>query len=352
LKPGTASPETAAPATSKAGSIPQSVVAAPVSGTRAGTRPLVPAEVTQYFIPVRSSQPAGHELIYRPMAIGACDIHFADTKAGVDASQQAAFLAEITQDPIPVDWEAAVETDLDPNDLEKTPRELAGFLDLPQAAARAKSYVTWGKGLADFVYRKRTIDLLKSNYYGRFSKADEGERDFRVRLQQLVREERDAEVERLRQKYSPRINVLEDRIRRAEQTISREQAEAGGAKIDTMLSIGSTVLGALFGRKTLSATNIGRAASSVRSAGRAVRQSQDIGRAQETLESYTEQLQGIQAEFDAEIEALKSRNDPATERFDVVQIKPKKKDISVKLIALAWAPVWRSASGELTSACE
>ena len=120
--------------------------------------------------------------------------------------------------------------------------------------------------------------------------------------------------------------------------------------MDTMLSIGSTVLGALFGRKTLSATNIGRAASSVRIAGRAVRQSQDIGRAQETLESYTGQLHDVQAEFDAEIEALKSRNDPATEPFDLVQIKPKKKDITVKLIALAWAPGWRSSSGEVTNA--
>jgi len=284
------------------------------------------------------------------MAIGACEIHFADTKTGVDASQQVAFFAEITEDPIPVDWETAVETDIDPNDLEKAPREGASFLDLPQAAARARSYATWGKALADFVYRSRTIDLLKSNYYGRFSKAGESERDFRIRLQQLVREERDAEVERLRQKYSPKITVLEDRIRRAEQAIAREEAEAGGAKMDTMLSIGSTVLGALFGRKTLSATNIGRAASSVRSAGRAVRQSQDIGRAQETLESYKEQLHDVHVEFDAEIEALKSRNDPATEPFDLVQIKPKKKDISVKLIALAWTPGWRSSSGEVKNA--
>ncbi len=314
-------------------------------------RPLVPSEVEQYFVPIRSGAQSGEDrLVYQPMVLGAIDIHFVDAKAKVDAMQRVILFAQITNDALPVQWDTAIETGIDPSNLEKESHAMAEFAELPQIAARAKSYATWNKDLIDFIFRNRTIDLLKSSYYAKFSNADENERDFRIRLQQLVREERDSEVERLRQKYAPKIVVLEERVRRAEQAVAREQAEASGAKMDTILGIGSTILGAFFGRKTLSVGNVGRATSTARSASRAMRQSSDVGRAEGTMESHTQQLQDLIAEFDAEVETLKARNDPAKELFDLIQIKPKKKDINVRLVALVWAPHWRRVNGELTQA--
>lgn len=326
------------------------------AGATTSARPLLPPEIRQYFVPLRSSAPAGHALVYAPMVLGATDIHFIDTKTGVDNVQEAVFLAPITSDPIPVNWEAAVETDVDPNDLESAPDETAMFADLPVLAGKAKSYDTWGKDLSNFIFRNRTLDLLRSVYYGRFSQPDEAERDFRIRLQQLVREDRDAEVEKLRQKYAPKLAALEEKIRRAEQSVAREAEQAQSAKMDAFLSIGSTVLqaglGALFGRKMISSTNVSKAATAARRVSRSRGQAGDVERAEDTLETYTQQLKDLQAEFDTEVEALKTRNDPATEVFDRVQVKPKKKDITLKIVALAWAPHWRDESGDLTSAWE
>jgi hypothetical protein len=144
--------------------------------------------------------------------------------------------------------------------------------------------------------------------------------------------------------------VLDERIRRAEQAVSREQAEAQGAKMDAMLSIGSTVLGALFGRKTISAGGLGRAASSARSAGRAMRQSGDVGRAEESVHSYSEQRENLLAEFESERASLQSRSDPANETFELVQVKPKRKDITIRLLALAWVPSWHNAAGTIVPA--
>ncbi|MFN7946556.1 MAG: ATP-binding protein [Blastocatellia bacterium] len=338
-----AAPRPAAPSVSSA--------AAP-----AGSRPLLPPEITQYFVPVRSSQPAGHSLVYYPTVLGATEIHFADSRTGVDTVQSAVFVAPITNDPIPVNWEDAAESDLDPNELEKSPDEAAGFAELPGMAGKAKSYDGWGKDLVNFIYRNRTLDLLKSNYYDRFSNHDESERDFRIRLQQLVREQRDGELEKLRQKYAPKMAVLEEKIRRAEQTVERETEQAQSAKMDTLLSVGSAIaqfgMSALFGRKMTSVANVSKATSAARKYSRQRGQSSDIDRAAENVEVCTQQLQELEAELQAETEALKSRNDPATEVFDRVQIKPKKKDITVRLVALAWTPHWQSPGGELTNAWE
>jgi hypothetical protein len=344
-----------APARAASPSAPRAA-SAPSAAGPAGARPLLPPEIKQYFVQVRSNRPAGHTLVYSPMVIGATDIHFTDSKAGVDAAQSAVFLAPITTDPIPVNWEAAAESDLDPNELEKSPTESAGFAEIPALAGKAKSYDAWGKDLINFLYRNRTLDLLKSNYYERFSSSDESERDFRIRLQQLVREERDTEVEKLRQKYAPKMAALEEKIRKAELAAEREAEQAQSAKMDTLLSVGSAIaqfgMSALFGRKMTSVSNVSRATTAARKYTRQRSQSSDVGRAEETIEAHTQQLQELEAEFQAETEALKSRNDPASEVFDRVQIRPKKKDITLRLIALAWAPHWQSQDGDLMGAWE
>ena len=90
-----------------------------------------------------------------------------------------------------------------------------------------------------------------------------------ARVTHLARERRDREVEELRRRYAPKIAALEERIRRGQERVEREQSQLGGARLDTAMSIGATVLGALFGRKLASVTNVTRARSTMRGASRA-----------------------------------------------------------------------------------
>jgi hypothetical protein len=350
------SKETAAAASSAAVTASAAPARAVSAGSSATSRPLLPPEITQYFAPIRSSQSGNASLVYMPMVLGATDIHFVDTKSGTDYTQSAVFLAEITTNPIPVNWEEAAEVQIDPNDLEKEPTSSAKFAEVPAAAGKAKSIDGWGKSLVDFIYRNRTVDLLKSSSFSIFSNPDETERDFRIRLQQLTREDRDNEVEKLRQKYAPKMATLEEKIRKAEQSAEREAEQAQSAKMDTLLSVGSAIaqfgLGALFGRKMASTTNIRSAATAARKYSRQRGQSSDIERAEENIEVFTQQLQDLEAEFQAETEALKQRLDPSGETLERIQIKPKKKDISLKLVALTWIPHWQETDGTLTRASE
>ena len=95
---------------------------------------------------------------------------------------------------------------------------------------------------------------------------DEGE--FRAHLALALREKRDAEIDRLRKKYAPRLTTLEDQIRRADERIERERSQLSQQKMQTAISVGTSILGALLGRKKISATNAGRIGTAARSAGR------------------------------------------------------------------------------------
>ncbi|HJX41522.1 MAG TPA: hypothetical protein VJ345_08670, partial [Anaerolineales bacterium] len=177
----------------------------------------------------------------------------------------------------------------------------------------------------------------KSPSLGELSQPGESERDFRVRLQQVSREHRDQAVDRLRQKYAPKIASLQERIRRAQQALDREQEQVKDQKMQTAISVGATLIGAVFGRKAVS-TTIGRATTAARGVSRTMKQQEDVGRVEDTVESLQQQLAALEEEFRLETAALESKLDPLSESLESVSVRPKKSGISVQLVALAWAP--------------
>jgi hypothetical protein len=50
-------------------------------------RPVLPPDVPQHFVPVRTPAPAGAALVYQPMLFGAAEIRFADAKKGLDTNE-------------------------------------------------------------------------------------------------------------------------------------------------------------------------------------------------------------------------------------------------------------------------
>src|SRR6186713_2512140 len=101
--------------------------------------------------------------------------------------------------------------------------------------------------MQESLHRIWKMELLKSSATGEISKPGETERDLRVRLQQFFREQRDGQVEALRAKYASRINSLQERIRRAQQAVDKEKAQANQAKLQTAISLGTTLIGAFLG---------------------------------------------------------------------------------------------------------
>ena len=104
-----------------------------------------------------------------------------------------------------------------------------------------------------------------------------------------------------------------------------------------MISVGATLMGALMGRKAISASTIGRATTAARGMGRTMNESDDIDRAKQTVTAIEEQRQALEDELRTETATLESIGNPATETFERVSIKPKRTNVAVKLVALVWS---------------
>jgi hypothetical protein len=341
-------------ATSQAAAVSRAMMPAVEVATKpaAGNqRPALPPGIAQYFIPVRGSGSAGSSLVYHPALLGVAEIGYSDSKK-IDMTENLTLLTSITAAPISVDWGQASAIDLPAEDLEESPEDSAQFAELPGTASKPRSYDSWQKDLTTWIYRNQKLELLESPSLEVVSNPGDSERDFRVRLQQRFREQRDEAAEKLRQKYAPKMAALAEKKRRAEQAVEREAEQAKGQKLQTAISFGATLLSSFMGRKAVSLTTLGRATTAARGVSRSMKEADDVGRAQESVEAINQQVADLDAQFKAETDALEKSNDVQTEQLETVSLKPKKSNISVKLLTLAWAPYWHDAQGQAVPAWE
>jgi hypothetical protein len=320
-------------ASADATAVPPSDIRNPISDIPSA-RPVLPPGIPEYFIPTRSRGP----VTYSPVILGVGKVAYSDARAGIDVEVPAALTVEVRKGPVAVDWDAAAASDLSDTDLEHEAVANASFAPLPPEAAKASNYTDWKKSFADALYRTHTLELLRSPTFKLVSKPDESERDFRARLSQLGREQRDAAADKLRAKYGPRLAALEDRIRRAEQAVEVQKQQSTAAKMGTALSFGTAILGAFLGRKTLSTGNLSRAATAARGVGRATKESGDVGRAEENVDALRQQHADLQLEFKAEVDATAAKLEAAGEELEKISMKPKKTGITVRAVVLAWRP--------------
>lgn len=311
-------------------------------------RPVLSPDIVEFFIPTRNEPGSGDTFVYRPALLGIAKAHFVKSTADVDVWDSVSILApvadEISLDP----WDDGELSHDGPPDLEKTPAEGTAFASLPADLAKPKKYATLTTALKDHLYRVHRLTVWKCKSPKAVSHADENEGDFRSRLSQMLREERDLATEKLRQKYAPKVAALQEQLRKAEQRKAKEEEQAKSQSWGTMLTVGSSLLGAFLGKKTLSATNVGKAATAARSAGKLAKERTDIGYAEENIEAVQARLAALDAEFKVEAEKLSAHIDPTSIELEELTLQPKKADITISQVALVWTPWSVAESGTTT----
>jgi hypothetical protein len=279
------------------------------------------------------------------MIAGFAKLHFVDSKLGLDEWETAGWLAPLDDAGKEAAWGDATHDAKLKSRLSTAPTVDAGFAELPGGALRAASYPAWGKSLQSFLYETARASVFYSDALKLASRSDESEGDFRARLALMSRERRDAAVGELRKKWQAKLLQLQDQVRRAEERREREQAQLSQQKMQTAVTIGSSILGALLGRKAISATNIGRIGTAARSATRIGRESEDVTRAEESVEVLRQRLTDTQRDVEAEVARLETTLDPATLTLTPVEVPARKADIAVGEVALVWAPWRKGADG-------
>ena len=297
-------------------------------------RPVVPPELREVFLAPAGDGSDGSPGVLRPALLGLADLHYVRASLGVDVWHDVAVLSEVGESGESNPWAGAHELPGVP-DLDRPPPEDVLFAPVPASAISAKQRRRWPSQLKNWLYRERPLRLYRIPALKLTSEPGESEAAFRVRAREEARSARSVAVSEIRDKYRRKVESIDRKLSAARTRLDREKSQYDSQKLESAVGIGSTLLGSLLGGRSFTGS---KATTAARQVSRTASQRDDVKRAERAIEELEGQLAEIEIELAETLE--RTRQEWSLESLEVeeVVLAPRKSEIGVELVALAWRP--------------
>lgn len=308
--------------------------------------PTISSEIQQVFLPsLKNSNLAMQEiknryqkevtlenasLVYTPGVIGKAIIHFQDKNMGLREDQERNLILSSSEF---MNWEKSQEVKI--SGLLSGPEQKGKFSEIPSSLNDPKDFNELKKSFTDFLFYNSNFKLYHSAPLKIYSKPNESKAEFILKLNQMARESRDEEVDKIEQKYAKEFEKLKLKMSKSQDTLTKKQAAASSLKQEALLSAGESVVGMFMGRRSTSS-----ASKAMNKYQKSKTVSVDIDKAQKDIVSINQEMESLENELKAQIEIIKQRREKEINEVKEVIIQPKKSDIEIKMVSLAWIPQW------------
>ncbi|PID59608.1 MAG: ATP-binding protein [Ignavibacteriae bacterium] len=299
--------------------------------------PSISNKIKQLFLLRAINEP--DNFLYKPYIIAITSLRFYNRSKKVDVNKNAGFLVPITNDIISVKWSETSEIVPNENIFSKKSDNAIKYSEMPKAGTNEKNYSKWEDLFEDYISSEYYLELYHNSEFKLTSELNEGIRDFKIRLTQISREKRDQDISKIKNKYSRKVDIINRRIKKVKDKIETEKEQSKQQKFSTAISIGSTILGALFGSRRSTKSTINKAGTAFKSAGKIFKESNDVDRAEENLIILEKQLEEVQNQLEDELLALDEKYNSSIEQIEILKIRPTKSSISLKVFNLLWIPL-------------
>ena len=290
-------------------------------------QPMLPQDALQYFaLPVNNTN-----IVYKPYFYAEGKVRFVNASRGIDVAKKIAKRYMLQEDLQEIDYPQGEKFELNPANYGKKPLEQAQFAGLPDFLENLKSFKSLQKQFADYLYRNNKLELYKCTSLKAESKPGESLDDFKMRLMNIIRDRKEAAIEKLRSKYSTKAERLQTKYDKLLIKLDKEKADVTSRTADSAVSFGMAVLGAFIGGGTRSKTRRG-----ISSASKIAKEKADVRRVEKEIRQVKQDMLDLKNELASEAkiisEKFKAENFPVTSFF----IKPRRTDIYDVEIAVVW----------------
>ncbi|MCF6206729.1 MAG: DUF87 domain-containing protein [Sulfurovum sp.] len=278
--------------------------------------------IPQYFEP----DPTGRNDFYATLDAKAT-IHFFSQRRGIDEAREVMLSLPLEDRMQRIDWEEAQEEAEDFGNFPHVAPQNARFSALPQIVLQDRGLRKSIRELKTYLYQTQSITLWRCKSPKLESRVGESRADFMVRLDDILQEKKEEEIEKLKERYGKKEKVLLDRLARAKERVAKEEADSTSSLIEA----GISVLGALFGKTSI--TKVGRA---VNKGGKILKERGEMNRAQQRVAAVQDDLDALSDELEEKIDLLNDKYNIDHCEVSEFSIKPRKSDIDVDNCALVW----------------
>ncbi|MFX4264111.1 ATP-binding protein [Aliarcobacter butzleri] len=293
-------------------------------------KPIITSNLTEKYL--YSSQNSAYYL--QPYLICSCDIHYIDAPKNIDFEEKISYKIYLDENMKNIDFEEKEE--LGNNSFEEKEKPNSFYYELPSFVQKEKDLKVIEKDFTDYIYRNSKLTLYKNEFLKITSKQTESLNDFKIRLQDRLNEKIDLEVEKLKIKFVKENDSIEIKLSKLYEKLQKEEIQATSTTTDTIISIGTSLLGAFFGNSVINKTNIGKVATSAKGASKILKERNDVKQVENEILELQQQKEVLKTLLENEIEKINLANQSSNFPIEEIFIKPKRSDIYNTKLALLW----------------
>lgn len=293
-------------------------------------KPIITSNLTEKYL--YSSQNSAYYL--QPYLICSCDVHYIDAPKNIDFEEKISYKIYLDENMKNIDFEEKEE--LGNNSFEEKEKANSFYYELPSFIQKEKDLKIIEKDFMDYIYRNSKLTLYKNEFLKITSKQTESLNDFKIRLQDRLNEKIDLEVEKLKVKFVKENDSIETKLSKLYEKLQKEEIQATSTTTDTIISIGTSLLGAFFGNSVINKTNIGKVATSAKGASKILKERNDVKQVENEILELQQQKEALKTLLENEIEKINLANQSSNFPIEEIFIKPKRSDIYNTKLALLW----------------
>jgi len=307
--------------------------------------PPLPAVIRRSYASLDLTVDPDSRVVYHLFAAASADVTFLDNRYGILQTVPAAYALPLGEDRQDISWAQAKIFDFRPELFSANAAQDAAYMPVPATSIDLDLIGALDTQFEHFISRNFMLTLLQSETFKISSSPGESERDFRIRLQQTSRERRDLEVERLRRYYAKQEDSLQRQLETARRLVEKEGDQYKQKMLDTAITVGSSLFGALLGGRSARSS----VTSAARSASRLSKEKGDIERAKQKMSQIEARMKELEEQLQEQIDDLGEKFDTQNEELKKIMIQPKKTDIRQKFFGFVWVPFCHGTDGSITS---
>jgi hypothetical protein len=295
----------------------------------------------------RPLESADATLLYKPMLFAGGRVHYVNRRRNVEDLEEYALVNPVPDQLRSIRWDDAIQLSESraARLFSSVPEEDASFDQLPDSIDEVSEISSVKKELKDHLYRTRTLQLLHSRALEEYSLPKESAREFRSRLRQLAREERDEEVQKITRRFETRLRRLQEKIRKAELFLEKKESTSEARNREFLVSVGESLVGMFLGRRSIRSASSSLSKYRMKSSAKLA-----VEEAEERIEGLQREVEALEEELKDQTAAITKRWDEAVEDLESVPINPRRNDVEVDTVAIAWEPYWLMAYSDASGA--
>ncbi len=267
-----------------------------------------------------------------PALTARVNMTFDDRAAGIDHREEweaVFFPLEERFDPA-----SGITVDYDERDLRKEAPEGAHYA-LPSAPISQQSFFRNAQTeLKEYLYRERSLEVLKNPALKLYSRAGESEADFQERCDRAAQDQADAEAAKLRDRYEAKIDRVRDALGTAERRVRELEVDVGARKQQELVAGAGRLLSMFIAGK-----GNARSLSGFASRRSMTKRTQErLRTAAEKVADKEDAIEALEDELTDDLARIEGEADELADNTEPIEIGLEKTDISVSEMVLLWVP--------------